>query len=61
MAAVAEIATGVALILFPLLVGGLLLGAEPTGLAIPIARVTGIALLAFGHRLLARSRRCSAC
>ena len=48
LAAVAEIATGVALILFPLLVVRLLLGAEPTGLAIPIARVTGIALLALG-------------
>jgi hypothetical protein len=48
VAAVAEAATGVALIVVPSLVGRLLLGAEATGLAIPIARVTGIALLALG-------------
>ena len=47
-AAVAEAATGVALIVVPSLVGRLLLGAELTGVAIPVARVTGIALIALG-------------
>jgi hypothetical protein len=48
LAAVAEAATGAALIVVPSLVGRLLLGAELTGVAIPIAHVTGIALLALG-------------
>jgi hypothetical protein len=48
VAAVAEAATGVALIVVPSLVGQLLLGAELTGVAIPVARVTGIALVALG-------------
>jgi hypothetical protein len=47
-AAIAEAATGVALIVVPPLVGRLLLGAELTGVAIPVARVTGIALIALG-------------
>ena len=47
-AAVAEAATGVALLVVPSVVGHLLLGAELTGVAIPVARVTGIALLALG-------------
>ena len=47
-AALAEAATGLALIAFPLLVGRLLLGAELTGVAIPLSRVTGIALIALG-------------
>jgi hypothetical protein len=46
--AVAEAATGVALIVVPSLVVRLLLGAELTGASIPVARVTGIALLALG-------------
>jgi len=46
--AVAEAATGLALIVVPSLVGRLLLGAELTGVANPAARVTGIALLALG-------------
>jgi hypothetical protein len=46
--AVAETATGMALLVLPSVVVGLLLGADPTGVAIPIARVTGIALLALG-------------
>jgi len=37
-----------ALIIVPSLVGWLLFGAEFTGVAIPAARVTGIALLALG-------------
>ncbi len=37
-----------ALIVVPSLVGRLLLGAEPTGVAIPVARVGGIALIALG-------------
>ena len=48
LAAVAEAATGVALIIAPLLVVRLLLGTELTGVAIPVARVTGIALIALG-------------
>src|SRR6266478_6368601 len=47
-AAVAEAATGVALLIVPSLVARLLLGAELTGVAIPVARVAGIALLALG-------------
>jgi hypothetical protein len=48
LAAVAEAATGVALLIVPSLVARLLLGTELTGVAIPIARVTGIALVALG-------------
>jgi hypothetical protein len=47
-AAIAEVATGLGLLIVPSLVGQLLLGAELTGAAIPIARVTGIALIALG-------------
>jgi Na+-driven multidrug efflux pump len=38
----------VALIVVPSLVGRLLLGAELSGVAIPVARVTGIALVGLG-------------
>jgi hypothetical protein len=48
LAAVAEMATGVALVLVPSLVVRLLLGAELTGVAVPAARVLGIALIALG-------------
>jgi hypothetical protein len=48
LAAVAEAATGAALIVVPSLVGRLLLGAELTGVSIPVSRVLGIALLALG-------------
>lgn len=47
-AAVSEAATGVALLLVPSLVGQLLLGIELTGVAVPVARVAGIALIALG-------------
>jgi hypothetical protein len=47
-AAVAEAATGLALLVVPSLVGQLLLGEELTGVAIPVARVAGIALVALG-------------
>jgi hypothetical protein len=47
-AAIDEAATGLALIVVPSLVGGLLLGTELTGVAVPIARVTGIALVGLG-------------
>ncbi len=47
-AAVAEAATGLALLIFPSLVAHLLLGGELTGIAIAIARVTGIALIGLG-------------
>ena len=46
--ALAEAATGLALLVVPRLVGQLLLGTEPTGVAIPLARVLGIALIALG-------------
>ena len=47
-AAVSEVATGVALLIVPSLVGQLLFGAELTGIAMTVARVTGIALVALG-------------
>jgi hypothetical protein len=46
--AVAEALTGLALIVAPSLTGRLLLGAEGIGVAIPVARVLGIALIALG-------------
>jgi hypothetical protein len=48
VAAVAETTTGLALLVVPALVGRLLLGAEFTGVSIPVARVAGIALIALG-------------
>src|SRR5882724_7561428 len=53
--AVAEGATGVAFIVMPSVIGRLLLGAELTGVAIPISHVTGIALIALGIACLPRS------
>jgi hypothetical protein len=47
-AAVGEIATGCALLVVPSLVGRLLLGEELAGVAIPLARILGIALIALG-------------
>jgi hypothetical protein len=47
-AAVAEAAMGLALLIVPSLVGRLLMGVELTGIAIPVARVAGIALIALG-------------
>jgi hypothetical protein len=47
-AAVGEIATGLALLIVPSPVGQLLFGQELTGVAIPVSRVTGIALIALG-------------
>jgi hypothetical protein len=47
-AAVAEAATGLALLTVPSLVGQLLLGEQLTGVAITVARVGGIALIALG-------------
>ena len=48
VAALSEAATGLALLIVPSLVGRLLLGEELTGIAIPVARVAGIALIALG-------------
>jgi hypothetical protein len=48
VAAVLEVATGVALLIVPSLVGRLLFGEEFTGIVIPVARVLGIALLGLG-------------
>lgn len=47
-AAVSEVATGLALLIVPSLVGQLLFGAEVSGIAMIVARVTGIALIALG-------------
>ena len=47
-AAFAEAATGLALLIAPSLVVRLLFGEELTGVAIPPARVAGIALIALG-------------
>ncbi len=46
LAAIGEAALGVALLIVPSLVGQLLLGQELTGIAVPVARVAGIALIA---------------
>jgi hypothetical protein len=48
LAAVSEVATGVALLIVPSLVGRLLLGDELIGVAISVARVLGIALISLG-------------
>ena len=48
LAAVSEAATGLALLIVPSLVGRLLLGEDLTGVAIPVARVLGIALIGLG-------------
>ena len=47
-AALGEAGTGLALLVGPSLVGQLLLGEELTGVAIPVARVAGMALIALG-------------
>ena len=47
-AAVVELATGLALLIVPSLVGQLLFGEQFAGVAIPLARLTGIALIALG-------------
>ena len=48
LAAIGEAITGLALLVVPSLVSLLLLGTELTGVSIPIARVTGIALVGLG-------------
>jgi len=47
-AAIGEAVTGFALLIAPALVGQLLLGEQLAGVAIPVARVAGIALIALG-------------
>jgi len=47
-AAIGEAATGFALLIVPSLVGQLLLGEKLADVAIPVARVAGIALIALG-------------
>jgi hypothetical protein len=47
-AAVGEATTGLALLVVPSIVGRLLLGEELTGIAVPVARVGGIALIGLG-------------
>jgi hypothetical protein len=46
--ALGEIATRLALVIAPSLVGQLLLGEALSGIAVPVARVAGIALIALG-------------
>ncbi len=48
LAAAGEITTGLALLIVPSLVGQLLLGEALAGVAIPVARVAGIALIGLG-------------
>lgn len=48
LAAIGEAATGLALLIVPSLVGQLLLGEALAGMAIPVARVAGIALIGLG-------------
>lgn len=48
LAAVGEVSTGLALLIVPSLVGRWLFGEELSGVAIPVARVLGIALIALG-------------
>jgi hypothetical protein len=47
-AAISEALTGLTLLIAPSLVGQLLLGDQLAGVAIPVARVSGIALIALG-------------
>lgn len=47
-AALAEIATGIALLVVPSLVARLLLGTEVTGVAVAVGRVAGMGLLSLG-------------
>lgn len=48
VAAIAEIATGVGLLLVPSTLGQLLLGTAFTGLVVTVARLAGIALISLG-------------
>ena len=48
IAAMAEVATGVACLILPSLIGQLLFGEELTGVAITTTRVIGIALISLG-------------
>ena len=48
LAAVGEAATGAALLIVPSLVGQLLFGEQLAGVAVSVARVTGIALIGLG-------------
>lgn len=48
LAAIGEAATGLALLIVPALVGQMLLGVHLTGIAVPMARVAGIALVGLG-------------
>ena len=47
-AAIVEVATGVALLIVPSLIGLLLFGVQLTGMAIIVARLAGIALIGLG-------------
>ena len=47
-AAIGEAAAGLVLLIVPSLAGHALFGEQLTGVAVPMARVTGIALIALG-------------
>ncbi len=47
-AAIGEAATGLALLIVPSFIGQLLLGEQLTGVAVPVSRLAGIALIALG-------------
>jgi hypothetical protein len=47
-ASVVELATGAALLIIPSLTGQLLFGEPLAGIALPVARIAGIALMALG-------------
>jgi hypothetical protein len=55
IAGVGEAATGAAMLIAPSLIARLLLGAELAGVAIAVARVTGIALVGLGVSCLSDS------
>ena len=59
-AAISEAGTGFALLIVPSLVGQMLFGEQLTGVAMPVARVTGIALIALAVAC-GRVPRSSAC
>lgn len=58
LSAILEAATGLALLIVPSLVGQLLLGAELTGAALPVARVLGIALIGLSVACWPGTPRC---
>src|SRR5436190_20017245 len=58
LCAILEAATGLALVIVPALVVKLLLGVELTGVATPVARVLGFALISLGVACWPGTPRC---